>query len=236
VAITSFSVVVTNWNRGDTLQASVRSILAQEGLENLEILIVDDASDDDSLEVALALRKEHPDVIRVFETHESLTRNINVPANIGFKRARYKYVLLNPSDTIQLLPTNFLEHLRLLRENPNLYTLPHLRHFPSWKATTASLAGSCTLKNHIFRITGYDERMSDWGCDDCDFSYRLRMIGIEQAVCDAHVLHITTKLRGEADSREVNHQNDLIHAENAKTGTYAPNKTWGEHPGLEEMT
>lgn len=232
----SFSVVMSNWNRGDVLPISVRSILMQQGIENLEIIIVDDASSDDSLQKAVELRRKHPDIIRVFETHKSLTHNICLPANIGFKRAKYEYIVINPSDTIQLLPTNFREHLNLLRSKPKIISLPHLYNLLNWDHTISATAGSCLRREHILKVTGYDERMHGWGANEPDLSNRLGIIGVKiaQGECNAWVLHATVKLTPPIERRPVEHYNDTISAENHSTMTYAPNKTWGEHPTLEE--
>jgi len=234
----SFSVVVTNWNRTDVLPTAVQSILAQQGIDELEIIIVDDASEDDSLEKAVKLKRRHPETIRLFETHESLTHSFVLPANIGMKRAKHPYVVLNPSDTIQLSPANFKEHLRLLRADPNVLSFPHLYNLSDWRYSKHSLAGCCTLKNHVFKLKGWDERMYGWGCDDIDFGERIGMIGVRHAYgeCNAYVLHVDLKLRSEVARRAVNHYNDEISAQNQRSRTYAPNETWGEHPKLEEIT
>jgi len=210
------------------LSQAVESVLAQEDVK-LEVLVVDDASDDDSLEKALRLKRGRPE-IRVFETHESLTHNINLPANIAFKRAKYDYVVLSPSDIVHVDKRNFQEYLRLFQRDPEIYALPHLRDSVSGFETTASLAGSCMLKKHLLQLTGFDERMYGWGAEDNDLSYRLRMIGVKQVTAEAHVLHLCPNVH-----REINPKNDQVHAENCKRRSWAPNKEWGEHPKLEEL-
>jgi len=233
----SFSVVVTNWNRADVLPISLKSILVQKGVKNLEILIIDDASDDESLEVAKEFRRKHPDIIRVFETHESLTHNICLPANIGFKRAKYEYVVLNPSDTIQVLDTNFLEYAKVLSNNPKAWADPKLLYLSTWKGKKQGLAqaGGCTRREWLHKITGYDERMHGHGANEPDLFFRLRLIGVVPVKCNAFVIHFDKKLVNKIPRRNHDPRNNEIHRENAEKQTIAPNKKWGEHPRLEEI-
>jgi glycosyltransferase involved in cell wall biosynthesis len=60
-ALPTVSVVIPCFNYARFLPSAVRSALTQEGVE-VDVVIVDDASTDDSLEVARALAAEHPAV------------------------------------------------------------------------------------------------------------------------------------------------------------------------------
>ena len=236
-----FSVVVTNWNRGDSLAACVGSCLAQTGVEKLEVIIVDDASDDNSLEVATKLRQNHPDTIRVFETHESLTHNICLPANIGIKRARHDLVVINPSDTLQLVPYNFQAYAAMIADKGKVWAGPHmhrvgLQECPDWNYKKCAQNGGCTKREYLHKITGYDEHMYGWGSDEPDFYNRLKLIGVTRQQVEAWVLHLHVKLVGPKPQRKVG-DSYKIDRENWEKKRFAPNnpETWGEHPKLEEI-
>jgi len=232
----SFSVVVTNHNRADTLPIAINSILNQKGIDKLEIIIVDDASTDNSLEIIKEFKKAYPSVVRAFETHESLTRNICLPANIGFKRAKYEYVVLNPSDIVQLFNTNFLEYAKILKGKPNAWVDPVLIDLPNLRVKKYSQAGGCVKREYLRQIKGFDERMKGWGSNEPDLFYRLSLVGVEIVRCTtAVVLHFRCKVCGNYEHYKVNPENAKIHHNNAKKGIIAPNDTWGEHPKLEEV-
>jgi len=90
------SVLVTNWNGGDVLRDCLRSVREQTRDIPYEVIVVDDASTDDSVAV---VRAEFPWAVLV-------TRGVNggfVRANNdGVRAARGTYVLLLNSDTLLL--------------------------------------------------------------------------------------------------------------------------------------
>ena len=52
------SVIVPVYNGEEYIQTSISSIINQEFSENYEIIVVDDGSDDDSLDIAQELLKK----------------------------------------------------------------------------------------------------------------------------------------------------------------------------------
>lgn len=72
----ALTVVITNYNNGPFLEKCLESVLAQSQI-NLEIIIVDDHSDDDSLEI-----------INSFASQDSRIRVIALPENKGLHMAR----------------------------------------------------------------------------------------------------------------------------------------------------
>ncbi|NVK42681.1 MAG: glycosyltransferase family 2 protein [Oceanospirillaceae bacterium] len=65
-ASTKISVIMTAYNTGHLIERAVRSVLAQSH-ENLELMVIDDASTDDTAKILAALAKEDPRV-RVFSS------------------------------------------------------------------------------------------------------------------------------------------------------------------------
>lgn len=231
----SFSVVVTNWNRADVLSISLMSILCQKHISDLEILLVDDASTDNSLEVAKEFKRSYPRIIRLFETHENLRHSIVLPANIGFKRAKYDMVVLNPSDIIQVLDTNFRAYMEVLSRDANAWAGPYLVALSTWQwRTEPAQAGGCTLKQQLHRVTGFDERMFGWGSDEPDLFDRLRFAGVRLSPCNSYVIHMDRKVGAKRETWPPG-ANGPIHQENYDKHVISPNKVWGEHPKLEEI-
>jgi CDP-glycerol glycerophosphotransferase len=90
------SVVVIVYNDARNLPRAVRSVLAQT-LRNLEIVIVDDASTDDTPAVAARLAAERPDRVRVVRLPEN-SGGCSRPRNTGIEAARGRYVMFLDSD------------------------------------------------------------------------------------------------------------------------------------------
>lgn len=91
------SILVPNYNYGMYLRACFDSILAQT-YENMEILFSDNASTDDSFQIARTYQEQHPDRFHIWR-HE---RNIGPSDNAEFckKNCKGDYIILFGSDDI----------------------------------------------------------------------------------------------------------------------------------------
>ncbi|TYB57200.1 glycosyltransferase family 2 protein [Nonomuraea sp. PA05] len=83
-----FSVVCPTYNRGPAIAATVESVLAQS-LRDWELLVVSDASDDDTDEVVAGFARAD-DRVRLIRTHRH--GHPSGPRNIGLAEARGAYV------------------------------------------------------------------------------------------------------------------------------------------------
>jgi GT2 family glycosyltransferase len=97
------SIIIPNWNGRDLLAAYLESVVfaaeryRAEFKTEVEIILVDDASTDDSREWLRANYKEHP-LVRVIELDSNL--GFLRAVNRGFDEARYPIVLLLNSDVL----------------------------------------------------------------------------------------------------------------------------------------
>ena len=87
------SAVIVNWNTRDLLARCVRSLLGTPGEVALEVIVVDNASPDDSCEM---LRREFPEVRLIANA-----RNVGFTraANQGIAVSRGRYLLVLNADT-----------------------------------------------------------------------------------------------------------------------------------------
>jgi hypothetical protein len=109
------SVVVPCYNYGRYLPDAVASALDQEGLD-VDVLVVDDASPDDSADVARELAAAYPRVNVL--VHEQNAGHIQT-YNDGLARARGDYVVLLSAD--DLLPRNALTRaVSLMEHHPSV--------------------------------------------------------------------------------------------------------------------
>lgn len=90
------SIVIVSWNTRDILRDCLRSIFENTDTLRYEIIVVDNASNDDSVEM---VRREFPQV-RLIENADN--RGFAAANNQGIAVARGRYVLLLNSDTIVL--------------------------------------------------------------------------------------------------------------------------------------
>lgn len=89
----NISVIVTNYNYGQLLGRCLRSLLQQSlSISDYEIIVVDDASTDDSREILSAFE----DPIRVINLDENI--GLAGASNIGIRAARGRYIVRVDSD------------------------------------------------------------------------------------------------------------------------------------------
>jgi hypothetical protein len=94
--ITEVSVVVVNWNTQDILRDCLRSIYEQGGEIDLEVIVIDNASTDGSVEM---VKKDFPQVTLI---ENSQNRGFAAANNKGIAISKGRYVLLLNSDTVVL--------------------------------------------------------------------------------------------------------------------------------------
>src|SRR5882762_4010768 len=113
IRLPSLSVVVLNYNHAEYLPRSLGAILGQS-VQPLEILVMDDASTDNSIEVIENLGRQHPHI----RLHRN-ERNLGVVPNInrGIDLAMGDYVLSAAADD-ELVPGFFEKSLRVLAQHP----------------------------------------------------------------------------------------------------------------------
>jgi glycosyltransferase involved in cell wall biosynthesis len=109
-----FSVIVPVYNAAATMAASVASVLAQT-VGSFEILLIDDGSSDDSLNVAMELSKED-ERIRVISTSNN---GASATRNLGMTLCKGEFIAFLDADDIWAA-SKLETHLRLHRGQPEL--------------------------------------------------------------------------------------------------------------------
>jgi len=171
------TVILPVYNSAGTVGTTIRSILGQTD-EDFELLIVDDKSADDSLEVIHALQKETGDPrIRVLE-HES-NRGVSAARNTALRCATGEFVSFVDSDD-EYHP-DFLRRMReamaddvdlvvcgrqmhVAGQQPYVRTGPRLGRFPGGVAARMAMVDKITpfacdkmMRRSIFDGLGYPE-------------------------------------------------------------------------------
>ena len=88
-----YSVCIPNYNMSDTIERALKSVLNQ--LDNrYEVLVVDDGSSDNSVEIVSKLCKEF-DILRLIALQRDPRRKLGETRNLSIREARGEYVILH---------------------------------------------------------------------------------------------------------------------------------------------
>lgn len=109
------SVLMVNCNHADTIGQALESVLAQT-VTDLQVIVVDDGSTDDSCRVVEAIAARDPRV----ELHR-LERNVHIcrATNFGFSKVRGEWLARIDSDDLWY-PTRLERQMAALREHPGI--------------------------------------------------------------------------------------------------------------------
>ena len=100
------SIVVPAYNSHDTLPRCLNSLVKQT-LEDIEIIVINDASTDDTWDIMLEYEKQYPDKLIVIDG--GINRGSGGARNQGFDMASGEYIGLVDSD--DYVASNMYEHL-----------------------------------------------------------------------------------------------------------------------------
>lgn len=114
---TGVSVVIPCYNYGRFLRQCVNSVLRDQPGVNVEVIIVDDKSTDDSLNVARQIELEHPRKVQVISNETNLGHIATY--NRGLDAATAPYVLLLSADDL-VTPRALTRAAELLEAEPNV--------------------------------------------------------------------------------------------------------------------
>lgn len=113
------SVVMPVYNYGSYLVKAIDSILEQT-YKNFELIIVNDASTDNSLQIINSYQKQHPKKIKVVNLIKNLNCGGDACANEGLKIAKGKYIVRMDADDIAL-PTRLEKQIRFLEKHTSIF-------------------------------------------------------------------------------------------------------------------
>lgn len=113
--MSSLSVILPNYNHSDLLETACNAIFSQS-LAPQEVIIIDDASTDQSLKVIEALQKKYPS-IKIIQNERNLGPVLAI--NKGIEEARGTYLAFCSADDY-ILPGFFENSLAFLEKNPTL--------------------------------------------------------------------------------------------------------------------
>ncbi|GJL94179.1 MAG: glycosyl transferase [Hyphococcus sp.] len=226
---TEISIIIVNYNAGDRLEKCIRCLNAQT-LQPLEIIVVDNASTDNSLETAL----NRPNIV-VIEAGENL--GFAAANNLAAKKAKGEFIaLLNPDayadpDWLKELATAITDYpdvdafgsLQLQADNPEIldgagdayhpFGLAYRGHY-GWPTQSAPETGECFApcaaaaiyrRSTFLSLGGFEEKFFCY-FEDVDLGFRLQLSGKRaMQIKSAKVLHEGSGISGAASPFTVYH-------------------------------
>jgi glycosyltransferase involved in cell wall biosynthesis len=112
------SICIASYNHARFLPAMLDGLLSQT-FRDFEIVVVDDGSTDNSLEVLQGCADQNPEIMRVY-THPG-ARNLGISAtcNLGFEKSRGKYWCPHASDDVSY-PDRLERQVAFLESHPDV--------------------------------------------------------------------------------------------------------------------
>lgn len=117
------SVIIVSYNEGKYISQAIESCLSQIGIDNYEIIIGDDGSSDNSLEIIKEYQNKYPDKIKYFVMDRDETGGVigSIRASnvikAGLAMAKGKYINVLSADDFFCDNQKFLKSIDLLEKD-----------------------------------------------------------------------------------------------------------------------
>src|SRR5215469_11593995 len=112
------SVCVASYNHGRFLPAMLDGLLSQT-FHDFEIVVVDDGSTDNSMQVLGACADRNPEIMRVYTHPGRQNRGVSATVNLGFEKSRGKYWCMHDSDDVSY-PDRLERQVAFLESHPDV--------------------------------------------------------------------------------------------------------------------
>ena len=112
------SVILPVYNASDFLTTAIESILAQS-FHDFELVIVDDASTDESWEIISRYQKRYPNKIKAVHLKKNLNKGGDEAGNVAFRIAKGKFIARMDADDLAH-PLRLEKQVKFLKENPQV--------------------------------------------------------------------------------------------------------------------
>src|SRR3972149_531768 len=111
------TVLMPVYNAGEFVAASIESILNQT-YKNLELVILDDVSTDNSWSVIRKYAKDNPGKIRAIRLKKNLNKGGDAAGNIAYRYAKGKYLARMDADDVAV-SSRIEKQVKFLEEHPD---------------------------------------------------------------------------------------------------------------------
>lgn len=196
----SISFLIPCYNCSKTIDDAVVSILNLK-LKNFEICMVDDCSNDNTLDILKKYQKNYPDIIKIARNEKNI--GAGMTRNKGFQMTKFDYIFMLDADNI-LHPGSFWKLIDNSGEEDDLITFGTIKFFYPFKlfniyykdfvfaksemkfedlrksVNTPAMDGNYLYKRGVFeKVNGYE---SNAGVDTWGFGYKILASGYKYRI------------------------------------------------------
>ena len=139
------SIIMTMYNQAHCIYKAIRSVQNQS-IKNLEIIIIDDCSEDNSTDVIKEFQKEDPRIILI--SHDTNEGKIKSRAD-GIRKAKGKYITVLDGDD-QFIQKDILNHSMFIAEKGK-FDVVEYRVVSYWKRNIEDLVGNEDNKDILYQ-------------------------------------------------------------------------------------
>ena len=195
------TISLVTYNSSRWLNALFNSIQSQTyPLERIKVAIVDNGSNDDTLDVIASLKESIGSQFASFELHQRPNLGFGAAHNWAVNHSQGEYALITNPD-LEFDPDAISRVVSIARTDESNVACWELRQRPyehpkhydpvTWETHWSSHACILIRRSAFDQINGYDERIFLYG-EDVEFSFRMREAGFRLRYCPcATVAHYT---------------------------------------------
>jgi glycosyltransferase involved in cell wall biosynthesis len=183
-----FSIIVPVFNRQNKLNHTLSSLAAQS-YRPLEIVLVDNASTDDSLSICMYFKEKHQGSDLSVQVLSEPKPGANAARNTGFRASKGDYLLFFDSDDLLYSDSLSIIFSHIYRHGfPEAVAFPFILRFPDGKTsrrphryssdpasqlfdTVIATHNICIKRSLMEKTSLWDENLSRW--QDLEFGFRL---------------------------------------------------------------
>ena len=120
------SVICNTHNHEDYIAKSLESLLMQKVNFRYEILLHDDASEDNTANIVREYEKKYPDIIKpIYQTENQYTKGLGISSRFQYCRVQGKYVAFCEGDDYWTDPLKLQKQYDYLEAHPNIDMCVH---------------------------------------------------------------------------------------------------------------
>lgn len=117
------SIICPTYNQGKYLHQGIKSILMQKVNFKYEVLVGEDCSPDNSLELLREYERQYPEIFQVFHREQNLRQSKNVYDL--FKRSKGKYIIILDLDDYWTDENKLQKQVDFLEQHPDYIGVAH---------------------------------------------------------------------------------------------------------------
>ena len=165
------SVVIITWNRRREIEKALDSVFAQTCADRLEVVVIDNASQDDTVRW---LREEYPHPVRLFRYERNM--GCSISRNAGIRLARAPYVCFLDSDAAFLSRDAIERCVEYLRQHPGIRAVAGSIWLDSEKTRAFFRGGYVTVDGCFDHRRSYNETADPMFISTCFAVWEKRLL------------------------------------------------------------